>query len=73
MCVIHINSKYKWFVTLKDKKGETAIKAFQNILNELSRKPNIRVNTATKRKFKVCNYPQNSKYENIIFNNIFFQ
>ena len=38
--VIDIFSKYAWFVLLKDKKGVTIVKAFQNILNDQKRKPN---------------------------------
>ena len=38
--VIDIFSKYAWFVLLKDKKGVTIVKAFQNILNDQKRMPN---------------------------------
>ena len=34
LCVININSKYAWFIPLKDKKGITITNAFQNILDE---------------------------------------
>ena len=40
MCVIHIFSKYAWFVPLKDKKFVSIVNAFQNILNHSVRKPN---------------------------------
>ena len=39
-CVIDIYSKYAWVVPLKDKKGITITKAFQNFLDEFNRKPN---------------------------------
>ena len=34
LCVININSKYAWFIPLKDKKGITITNAFKNILDE---------------------------------------
>ena len=34
LCVIDIFSKYAWVVPLKDKKGRTIVKAFQNILEQ---------------------------------------
>ena len=40
LCVIDIFSKYAWVVPLKDKKGITIAKAFQEILDESGRKPN---------------------------------
>ena len=40
LCTIDIFSKYSWVVPLKDKKGVTINKAFQNILKESDRKPN---------------------------------
>ena len=40
-CVIDIYSKYAWVVPLKDKKGVTMVNAFQKILDNLKRKPNI--------------------------------
>ena len=38
--VTDIFSKHEWVITLKDKKGITITKAFQEILNESSRKAN---------------------------------
>ena len=40
LCVIDIFSKYAWIVPLKDKKGISIVKAFQNILKQSNRKPN---------------------------------
>ena len=40
-CVIDIFSKYAWVVPLKDKKGISTVKAFQSILKQSNRKPNI--------------------------------
>ena len=42
LCVIDIFSKYAWNVPLKDKKGISIVKAFQNILKQSNskRKPN---------------------------------
>ena len=40
LCVIDIFSKYAWVVPLKDKKGITIAKAFQEILDASGRKPN---------------------------------
>ena len=38
LCVIDIYGKYAWIVLLKDKKGITFTKAFQNILDRSNRK-----------------------------------
>ena len=40
LCVIDIISKYAWVIPLKDKKGISITKAFQNNLKESNRKPN---------------------------------
>ena len=40
LSVIDIFSKYAWIVPLKDKKGVTIVNAFQNILDNSTRKPN---------------------------------
>ena len=42
LCVIDIFSKYAWVVPLKDQKGISIVKAFQNILKQSNskRKPN---------------------------------
>ena len=40
LCVIDIISKYAWVIPLKDKKGISITKAFQNILKESNRKSN---------------------------------
>ena len=40
LCVIDIFSKYAWLVPLKDKNDITIISAFQQILDNLIRKPN---------------------------------
>ena len=40
MCIIGFFSKYAWVVPLKDKKGATIVDTFQNIANDLQRKPN---------------------------------
>ena len=40
LCVIDIFSKYAWNVPLKDKKGISIVKAFQNILKQSNKKPN---------------------------------
>ena len=40
MLLIDIFSKYAWVVPLKDKKGVSAVDAFQKILDDLDRKPN---------------------------------
>ena len=40
LCVIDIFSKYAWVVPLKDKKGISIVKAFQNILKQSNKKPN---------------------------------
>ena len=41
LCVIDIFSKYAWVVPLKDKKGVSIVNAFQKILDDTNRKPNI--------------------------------
>ena len=41
LCVIDIFSKYAWVVPLKDKKGVSIFNAFQKLLKESNRKPNI--------------------------------
>ena len=41
LCAIHLFSKYAFFTPLKDKKGVAITNAFQNILNNSKRKPNI--------------------------------
>ena len=38
VCVIDIFSKYAWVVPLKDKKGISIVKAFQNILKQSNSK-----------------------------------
>ena len=43
LCVIDLFSKYAFVVPLKDKKGISIVKAFQNILNKSKRKPNTQV------------------------------
>ena len=40
LCIIGFFSKYAWVVPLKDKKGATIVDTFQNIANDLQRKPN---------------------------------
>ena len=40
LCVININSKYTWVVSLKDKKSITITNVFQNFVDESDRKPN---------------------------------
>ena len=40
LCVIDIFSKYGWVVPLKDEKGISIVKAFQNILKQSNKKPN---------------------------------
>ena len=40
LCAINVYSKYARVVHLKDKKGITITKCFQDILNESGRKPN---------------------------------
>ena len=40
LCVIDIFSKYARVIPLKDKKGITAIDAFQKILDDSDRRPN---------------------------------
>ena len=40
LCVIGIYRKYVWVVPLKGKKCVTIVRAFQNIINTLKRKPN---------------------------------
>ena len=41
LCVIDMYSKYAGVIPLKDKKGITITNAFQKILDESKRKPNI--------------------------------
>ena len=41
LCVIDIFGKYAWVIPLKDKKGISIVKAFQIILEQSNRKPNI--------------------------------
>ena len=41
LCVIDIFSKYAWVVPLKDNKGVSIVAAFQDILKQSNRKPNI--------------------------------
>ena len=41
LCVIDIFSKYAWVVPLKDKKGVSIVDAFQKILDDPNKKPNI--------------------------------
>ena len=41
LCFIDIFSKYAWVIPLKDKKGKSIVNAFQIILKESNRKPNI--------------------------------
>ena len=40
MCVIDSFSKYAWVVPLKDKTGINIVNAFQNILDDSTRKAN---------------------------------
>ena len=40
LCVIDIFSKYAWVDPLKDKKGISYVKEFQNILKQSNSKPN---------------------------------
>ena len=40
LSVIDIFSKYAWVFSLKDKKGETIVNAFQKVLDKPKRKPN---------------------------------
>ena len=40
MCLIDINSKYAWVISLKDKKATAITDTFQKILRESNRKPN---------------------------------
>ena len=40
LSVIHIYSKYAWFIPLKDKKGIIVINAFQKIFDKSNRNPN---------------------------------
>ena len=41
LCVIDIYGKYAWVISLKDKKVITITNAFQKMLKESNRKPNI--------------------------------
>ena len=43
LCVIVIFSKYAWVVSLKDKKGESIVDAFQKILDKSDRKANFTI------------------------------
>ena len=40
LCAIYLLSKDAWVVPLKEKRGITIVKAFQNILDSSNRKPN---------------------------------
>ena len=40
LCVIDVFSKYAWVASLKDKKGISYVKEFQNILKQSNSKPN---------------------------------
>ena len=40
LCVIHVFTKCAWVKPLNDKKGETVLNAFNEIVNESNRKPN---------------------------------
>ena len=40
MCAIDLFSKDAWVVPLKEKRGITIVKSFQNILDSSNRKPN---------------------------------
>ena len=40
LCFIDIYGKYAWVVPLKGRKGIRTTKVFQQVLNELSQKPN---------------------------------
>ena len=39
LCVIDVYTRYAWNIPLKDKKGITLTNAFQEILDESTRKP----------------------------------
>ena len=41
LCVIDIYSKYAWVIPLKDKKGISIVNAFQKILKESEKRPNM--------------------------------
>ena len=40
LCVIDLFSRYSWVILLKNKKGESIVEGFKNILNKSGRKPN---------------------------------
>ena len=40
LCVIDVFTKYAWVKPLKDKKGETVLNDFIEVINESNRKPN---------------------------------
>ena len=40
LCVIDLFSRYAWVIPLKDKKGESIVEGFENILDDSNRKPN---------------------------------
>ena len=40
LCVIDLFSKYPWVIGLKNKKGDSIVEGFQNILDSSGRKPN---------------------------------
>ena len=40
LCVIDVSTKYAWAKPLKDKKDQTVLHAFIEIVNESNRKPN---------------------------------
>ena len=40
LCFIDVFTKYAWVKTLKDKKGNTVLNSFIEIINESNRKPN---------------------------------
>ena len=54
LCAIDLFSKYAFVVPLKDKKGTTIVNTFQNILNNLNRKPN-----------EICTDPGSEFYNNV--------
>ena len=41
LCVIDIFCKYAWVIPLKDKKGISIVNAFQKILKESEKRPNM--------------------------------
>ena len=40
LCVIDLFSRYAWVIALKNKKGESIVEGFENILDDSNRKPN---------------------------------